>query len=375
MKLSHEVLTVTVATPAVSPGMKELQEVAIQEGIIKTRIKVRVKDAYNAYEADRPGSQTFLAYLPGTGVPVGTISGWPHLVYYGGSREPLQAVLVNRLAVHPDYRKQGIAKALWNELNHWIKATFGEELLVYGYFQKGNAASKAWFHSAGGKFTGREVLLTPVKTLPLSQPANPIPPIPGYEIRKDTTNDYEAVVGGLNRFYRGYDFYWSEEAATLGEWLGPKIIDGRPLQLTDYYVLMDKGGRPVAGAGVFYQSKLFDVKVVKMPAVVRLLNGVLKLVPANGSLASTQVTKLWYEQEHLEAAQLFWHELRRLESANGSSLLIYFDRKGQIPPVLNLSKLQPVSHNYLVILNQPFSSSADNNSNSGSEAIRPIFYL
>ncbi|HEX2915004.1 MAG TPA: GNAT family N-acetyltransferase [Chloroflexia bacterium] len=212
-------LTIQAATPASSPGMKELQEIAIQEGIIHTRIKVLVEDAYNAYEADRPGSRTFLAYLPGTGVPVGTISGWPHLVFYGGNSEPIQAVLVNRLAVHPDYRKQGIAKALWNELNHWIKATFGEEVLVYGYYQKGNAASKAWFHSAGGKFTGREVLLTPVKTLPLPQPTNPSSPIPGYAVRKATISDYEDVVSGLNRFYSAYDFYRPQEAATLGDGL------------------------------------------------------------------------------------------------------------------------------------------------------------
>ncbi|HEX2915003.1 MAG TPA: hypothetical protein VH186_29690 [Chloroflexia bacterium] len=126
---------------------------------------------------------------------------------------------------------------------------------------------------------------------------------------------------------------------------------------------------------MFYQSKLFDVKVVKMPAVVKLLNSVLKLVPANGSLASIQVTKLWYDQAHLEAAQFFWQELRHLESVNGSSLLVYFDRKGQVPPVLKLSRLQPVSHNYLVLLNQPFRLNADSSSNNGSEAIRPNFYL
>ena len=54
------------ATQNDSAEMSQLQEACIQQGVIETQIKVLVKDAYTALKADRAGSQTFLAFFPGS---------------------------------------------------------------------------------------------------------------------------------------------------------------------------------------------------------------------------------------------------------------------------------------------------------------------
>src|SRR6476659_7239742 len=136
VKIQGKELIVRQAGPDDSFASKQMQESYTEGGRISTRVTIKIEDANAALDIAHPGNYRLLAFLPDVTMPVGTVAGWPHMVKAANSDELYPAVLVHRLAVHPDYRQQGIAKALWLELDRWIKSNFeAEKVIIYGYYQ------------------------------------------------------------------------------------------------------------------------------------------------------------------------------------------------------------------------------------------------
>lgn len=339
-------LIIRVVGPEDNLASKQLQESYVEGGRISTRITLKTEDANAALDVAHPGNYRLLAYYPGNPIPIGTIAGWPHSVKYKGENIP--AVLVHRLAVHPDYRQQGVAKALWQALDRWIKTKFDtNRMLVYGYYQKGNEASQAWFKSIGGIFTGLEVTLAPVKVLN-SNPNQSRTNL--FKIEELESSQTSQVVNGLNEFYKDYSLYKPISVEDFEEWLKPKTIGGSQLNLTRYYVATNSGGEVLAGLGVFDRNQLFDIKIVDSPRVIKLLNKLLKLIPEDGYLKLLQVSRVWYKPDQLEAGRTLWQAVRRRERTHGRLLELNFDRASDLNELYNLGKLQPTTKYGLMII-------------------------
>lgn len=361
VRTTNKDLIIRVVGPEDSLASKQLQESYVEGGRISTRITLKTEDANATLDAAHPGNYRLLAYYPGNPIPIGTIAGWPHSVKYKGENIP--AVLVHRLAVHPDYRQQGVAKALWQELDRWIKTKFDtNQVLVYGYYQKGNEASQAWFKSIGGNFTGPEVTLAPVKVLN----ANPTQSRTNlFKIEEVQSSQTSQVIKGLNEFYKEYSLYKPTSVEDFEDWLKPKTLDSSSLDLTRYYVATNSDGEVLAGLGIFDRNQLFDIKIVDSPAIVKILNKLLKLIPEDGFLKMLQVSRVWYKPHQLEVGRALWQEVRRRESAYGRLLEINFDHSSSLKSLYNLGKLQPTTKYGLVIIYSP---------DKGSSITHPLYF-
>lgn len=348
-------LVVRQAGPEDSLASKQLQESYSEGGRIPTKITIKIEDANAALDIAHPGNYRLLAFLPGVATPVGTIAGWPHMVKVGNSDEIYPAVLVHRLAVHPDYRHQGIAKALWLELDRWIKSNFeAEKVIVYGYYQTGNEASRAWFKSCGGNFTTLQIMNAPIKTINTTQEFKKTGTYTIQELEPSSIDKISEVVNNLNDFYSGFSLYKPHSIEGFVEWLGPKNIGNSTYNLSRYYVAVAPDGKIVAGIGIFDLNKLIDVRVVNPPAAVQLLNKLLKIFPKDGLLKTGQVNQVWYHPDCLEAGKLLWQKVRHRENKYSSNLLVSFDpSSSKLQQLFNFGKFQPASRNNLVSLAVP----------------------
>lgn len=338
-----------------SLASKQLQESYTEGGKVSTQITIKVEDANAALDIAHPGNYRLLAYLHGVSMPVGTIAGWPHSVQLGSSTEQYPAVLVHRLAVHPDYRNQGIAKALWAELDRWIKSSFdAERVVVYGYYQNGNEASQAWFKSSGGKLTDLQLVNAPIKTLTPSLEPKLANKYVFQELDRSNLDQISEIVKSLNQFYTNFSLYKPQTIESFVDWLSLKSVGSSTYKLARYYIATNKSSEIVAGIGIFDLNQLIDVKVVDAPTVIQLLNKVLKIIPKDGLLKTGQVNRVWYHPDHLEAGKLLWQEVRQLEKKFSSNLLVSFDSSSnKLQTLFNLSKLQPTTKNCLVLLSVP----------------------
>jgi GNAT superfamily N-acetyltransferase len=354
-KIQGKELIIRQAGPEDSLDAKRLQESYTEGGRVSTQISIKVEDANRALDISHPGNYRLLAYLPGVDMPVGTVAGWPHSVQLGSDKELHQAVLAHRMAVHPDYRRQGIAKALWAELDSWIKSTFDpQEVLVYGYYQSGNQASQNLFKNSGGTFTDFQLVNAPLKTL---TPSLEVARTSSYvisELDSSQPGQLATVISNLNEFYKEFSLYKPHTIETFKDWLSLKEIGGITFKLARYYIATGPNGEIVAGMGIFDLNQLFDVRVVDAPAAIQLLNKVLKIYPKDGSLKTGQVNRVWYKPGHLEAGKLIWKEVRQREKKFSNNLLISYDlASSKLQALFKLSKLQPTTKNNLVLLSAP----------------------
>jgi hypothetical protein len=236
--------------------------------------------------------------------------------------------------------------ALLKEAIEYSKEKFDpQNLIIYGYVQEGNLASETTCARANGSLTGKYLSVNPTRTISGSKPKTASSTI----IREANKNDYSTIAENINHFYAGYNFYEYQSEASLSRWLAPKEIEGQHYTFTRYYLALDRQGTPQAGIGVFHGTSLYDLEIIKMPAVVKFLNAILKVIPPDNLLGALPVSRFWYNPGQLEAGKELWHEVRKLESNQGKLLLANFDPDGQLSPILVKRRLIPTSKIQLVI--------------------------
>ncbi len=233
-------------------------------------------------------------------------------------------MLIYGLVVQPEYHNGDLGELLRSKLLNWAIQNFDKDkLVVYAYTQKPGPDEQS-------KAANRHLALTPVKTLPSVRIGS------GSPVREASQADFTFINQGLNEFYRNYDFYVPQTNEGLSEWLTPKKLDGIELSLAKYYVIPDKSGSIQAGLGIFNTTLLYDVQVTQVPSPVRLLNKFLKVIPEDGFLRLLQVSRIWYNVGHLSLARELWREVRAIENAHGSSLVVSFDPGTPLKNLFNL---------------------------------------
>jgi GNAT superfamily N-acetyltransferase len=248
---------------------------------------------------------------------------------------------LNTLNVHPDFRRQGIAKALANWRFEKAQAEVGEDGVIYASIQTGNTGSR---RTAARWATQTLESCTKVCAIPMRTKAPT--PLSGVEVRPAQAAELEQIAAKQNAFYAGHNFYSPRTAADLASWRA-RAVQGQALG--DYYVTVDQRGNVLASMGIVQLGKFVSNRVVKMPFALRVANRLLKAVPADDVMRRIQVEQFWYAPDQVAAGRYLWESVRWHWRDRGTTLVAFYDPRSPVAEAIVLPRLAPTTGGALVL--------------------------
>ena len=281
-------------------------------------------DPYQVLITLAPDSAGVVAELSDTGeiVGVGFVQIENRLL--AGVLTPCAAL--HSLTVHPSYRRQGVATRLAQWRVAYAREQMGEEGAMLTFIQKGNSGSLATAEKWGG-VRGQHIRNSLIRTRQKLPTA-----VNGLTVRKAEPAEYGQIATSLNTFYTDYDLYTPHTAENLTVWL-----EETPFKrlFRHYYVAVDSQNNLLAGVAVAEQFRMVTMHVQNMPAPVRLLNKLVKMVPPDGILRQLSTSKIWHAPDQLAAAQFLWESMRWQWRTTGSHLLHSYDSRSPVAKIIS----------------------------------------
>jgi GNAT superfamily N-acetyltransferase len=262
---------------------------------------------------------------------VGMVFGEVRWVRYAGRVVP--GVYISHLRVHPDYRRQGIARGLSDWALEYITDLLRADTVLYGAIMDGNVSLKL-----ADQYGFRSTAPVQGGIVPMRK--RPPAPVPDLEVRPANRSELPAIAEGLNAFYHEHDLWAPVNVDTLEEFLGRDVARVKPNQ---FYVAV-RGGEVVAGLSLSDRTKLVRMRLTSAPWYARLLGASLGLLPASGILEALTVRHVWFREGELEAGRYLWGSLRYELRERGDCLGIAYDPRDrladlfQVPPWLPMFK-------------------------------------
>jgi GNAT superfamily N-acetyltransferase len=272
---------------------------------------------------------------------LGMVFGEVRWVQYAGQRVP--GVYISHLRVHPEHRRQGIARELSDWALEYITDLLREDTVLYAAIMGGNFSLKL-VENYGFKTT------TPVQGGIVPMLKRPPAPIPDLEVRPANRDELPAIVEGMNTFYREHNLWIPVSVDTLEDFLSQEVASVRPNQL--YVAVRDD--QIVAGLSLSDRTKLVRMRLTRAPWFVRTLGGLLGLLPASGVLDALRVRRVWFREGELEAARYLWNSLRYELREQGDCLGIAYDPRDRLADVFQIPFWLPMfKARYLVRASVP----------------------
>ena len=254
---------------------------------------------------------------------VGMVFGEVRWVQYSGQKVP--GVYISHLRVHPDYRRQGIARELSDWALEYITDLLRSDTVLYGAIMAGNVSLKLADRYGFKASTPIQGGIVPMKKRPSAA-------VPGLEVRIAERSELPTIAEGMNTFYREHNLWVPVSVDTLEDFLGQGVDKIKPNKL---YVAV-RGGEIVAGLSLSDRTKLVRMRLSRAPWVVRLLGNWLGLLPASGVLDALTVRRVWFKEGELEAARFLWNSLRYVLREQGNCLGIAYDPRDRLAAVFQI---------------------------------------
>lgn len=275
------------------------------------------------------------------GVLVGMVFGEVRWVQYEGQVVP--GVYISHLRVHPQYRRQGIARGLSDWALEYITDLLRSDTVLYSAIMDGNVSLKL---ATQYEFQTTQSIQGGVVPMRKSPPAS----IPDLEVRPANRNELPAIVEGMNAYYREHNLWSPVSVDTLEDFLGQEVTEVKPNQL---YVAV-RGEEIVAGLSLSNRTKLVRMRLARAPWYVRQLGSWMGLLPASGILDALTVRRVWFREGELEAARYLWNSLRYELRESGNCLGIAYDPRDRLADVFQIPFWLPMfKARYLVRASGP----------------------
>jgi GNAT superfamily N-acetyltransferase len=322
--------------PDDGPAIAALFSASPDTGMVRFRASYRI-DPYAAL-VDTPHEHGIVAERPGLPGLAGLGMVKLGVAVVRGAPRPF--ALLHSLVVHPDARRRGLAGALIDRRLDLARETLGHEPVVVATIQKQNAAS---FQAAARWATQ---LTGPLRGTALGLRSSP-PSIPaGIHVRPATPNELEAYSAGYADYHAEFDLWPSTGAAELAEWLAYAPV---PAPVRELWVVADGAGNLLAGLGLTETRRVATLHVEAMPRVMRLVNGVLRIVPTNGAMEQVTLSWMWLRPGAEGAARALFETVRWEARSRGNVLLATYDPRSRVGSMIRAPFWHPATQFSLAI--------------------------
>ncbi len=339
--------------PEDGPRVGRLMEESPDTGRVGTAMHFGI-DPFESFRATQGDFIGVVAESPGSDGLVGCCLARFGSCQFEGSILPY--ALLNSLVVHPDHRRRGIATALVKWLLERCRERFGGEGVIWELIQQGNVGSVR----TAGKYM-RQFFADRITIVPMKPRVRPPQPVAGLTVREIEQSEFELVAERLNAFYRGFNLYEPQTAASLSSWCKTTPF-ADPFR--HYLVAVDANGDLVAGVGVSEGYRMRTLRITHMPAVLRALNAVLRIVPTDGVTKELELTKIWFSPGRLRAARYLLEAVRFKWRNEANMLITWVDDRNPVFKILQPRPWTPKTSLALVILESSVPASAEH----------PIYY-
>jgi len=264
---------------------------------------------------------------------VGVVAGAPDHAGFAGSGlirfgqcqwegELRPSALLNTLVVHPDFRRRGVASQLAGWREQYAHQRQGDGVVIWAVIQRNNTGSERT-----ARKWAREFLRDRVAMVPLRMRASPPPSSKHLVIRPPRPDELDGVADQLNQYYREYNLYSPESRASLAAWLEVTTFD---TPFRHYRIAADKSGALLAGLGLSENCRLRTTLITHLPAAMKLLNRIFRVVPLDGELREIALSRVWYAPGQERAARALLETVRWEWRDRGTSLMLGGDVRSPI---------------------------------------------
>jgi predicted N-acetyltransferase YhbS len=283
-------------------------------GVLTTEFQV---DAYTALTGVKEHSMTgVVAEAADADGLIGIAAVTFFDVMVEGQRFP--SAYLSSLKVRKDYRRRGLGSALARWRVEKLREQFGEKGVISTHFEVHNDASRG----TSSKWSQHIIEPNPIVIHAVRDKA-PVS-MNSITVRPALADEYEEIAEKQNVFYRDFNLYIPADAAWLEKIMGMRIGNKA---LNQYYVAVNSNGDLVAGARTYHRWT-FMADHVSPPLPLKLLNPILKMLPPDNIMRPVDVVGLWYQPDHLEAAQHLWQMLRWEYRHHATTINTVYDPRG-----------------------------------------------
>lgn len=278
-----------------SQAYAELMATSPESGLITVQVLFK-EDAYEMLMKRRIGQTVVVAETP-DGKVVGAGSADARPIWFAG--QPVQAVHLHGLLVHPNYRRHGVATAVVQWRIKWAHETYGENVLIFAEIEQNNIAA---FRNASKWATGfgqpRESGFLRVYKKPRST-------LPGVKVREAEEKDYPAIVQGLRDFNHDVNFTRYVTDDRLHRNLEP--IHG---QIFRHRYIVEEDGVVVGGAVLSAHDPSVETRMIRAPFLNKVIARWSGMIGPDDVVNGGEIDGIWFKPGHTDAAHNMVEYLR-----------------------------------------------------------------
>ena len=317
-------------SPDDGPAIKALFAGSPDTGMVRFRATYRI-DPYLAL-IDTPHEHGIVAERPGLPGLAGLGMVRLGRAVVRGTERPF--ALLHSLVVHPAVRREGLAGELVRRRLDLARQAHGDDVVVAATIQKQNEGSfRAAAHWAD-QFVG------PLRGTALGLRSRPPRCPAGLDLQPAGPDDLEAYAAGHAAYHAGFELWPSTDAERLAEWLAYRPV-AEPIR--ELWVARNGSGDLLAGLGFTATRDVATLHVESMPAVMRLVNRVIRVVPSNGAMEQLSLGWVWIREGAEEAARALFETIRWEARSRGNVLLATYDPRSPVRSMIRAPFWHPAT--------------------------------
>lgn len=226
---------------------------------------------------------------------------------------PIPSRFSFNMAVHPDFRRQGIASKLYqayqkNCVDSGIELAFSD------------TGERNTPQRLNAKRAGLVEVRSQTRAMVTTRRYRPRLPA-GIQITRVENSDLCSWSDAANEFYRHHNFWQPISVDLLKAWSSP-VLNGCKHSL---YVAKDSEGQLLAGLGIDDCSQLLTLDINHISRIASTVGRLLKIADREGHIHFARVILLWYRKGKADVARRLWEWIRWDLRQKVNLIVIYFD--------------------------------------------------